>query len=187
MDRINLDHRFWVGICPPILTEEYVALFKTSLRERIGKFSSVNSKAHISFCEFQDNGSELKTMEKYLVEFCKKRTNIPVRLSRFGRLSNAYCLFPDKQTNTQLIELMRAFHKSKPLDTGSPFLVPHISLGRGLSEDKLAEADSLFSNKIIEHVFICDNLAIRKFNDKIKQFEVYKRFEFGNPIELKLF
>lgn len=186
MNTENLD-KYWVGICPPVETEEYVAIFKKELEKKISWYSSVNSKAHISFYEFFDEDGRLQQMEEYLVKLSKTIGPFKITINRFGRFGRAYCLLPDDSSRKALANLMRQFHKKKPFDKEQNFDKPHVSIGRNFTEEQLAIADQLFSAKIIHHEFLCPDIVIRKFNPALKQYEVYKRFKLSKPPDLSLF
>ncbi|MCW5906539.1 MAG: 2'-5' RNA ligase family protein [Chitinophagales bacterium] len=178
----NPDKKYWVGICPPTEAEDSVAKLKEELKQSIGWYHSVNSKAHITFCEFFDGMGKLAAMEKYLIEFCSGLERFKVTLTRAGRLHKAYCLYPDESSKDTLITLMRNFHSNKPFSTETKSIHPHVSIGRQLDEGKLAIAESLFGNRNFNIEFVCSRLTIRKFNPAKGQYDVYKQFEFGKPI-----
>lgn len=183
----NLDKKYWVGICPPMATEDHVGIFKKELEERIGWYSSANSKAHISFMEFFDEDGQLHMMEEYLSRFCKNIEPFNAVFDHFGRFARAYCLLPDDASRKLLANLMRQFHRGKPFAKEDSFDKPHISIGRKLSEEQIAVANDLFSARLIRHGFQCNDLCIRKFNPVKKQYEVYKRFTLCKPPDLSLF
>ena len=175
----NLDRKYWVGICPPARTEELVATLKQELKEKIGWYASVNSKAHITFCEFYDDMGKLSSMENYLTGFCTNLENFTVTLNHAKRLHKAYCLFPDDNSNDQLIGLMRQFHTNRPFATETKSIHPHLSIGRQFTEEQLTIAESLLAERVFNIEFVCSNLTIRKFNTDKKQYDVYRCFEFG--------
>ena len=55
---------------------------------------------------------------------------------------------------------------------------PHVSIGRGLSEKNLQIAKEMIRN--INLKFLCDNLAIRKYNPDKQQYEVISRTYFNS-------
>jgi 2'-5' RNA ligase len=177
----NLDKKYWVGICPPDETVEIVAALKQELKEQIGWYASVNSKAHITFCEFFDGMGKLEAMENYLTQLCSSLQSFPVSLTHAQRLHNAYCLYPDENSKDQLIQLMRNFHSSKPFATETKSIHPHLSIGRQLDEKQLNVADTLFGERVFDIQFVCSALTIRKFTPAKGQYDIYGCFEFGKP------
>lgn len=179
----NLDKKYWVGICPPDDAVEIVAELKQELKTETGWYASVNSKAHITFCEFFDSMGKLELMEQYLSKLCMKLEEFSVCLTHTNRLHNAYCLYPDEASKERLIRLMRLFHAHKPFTTETKSIHPHLSIGRKLSEEQLATAESLFTQRTFNIEFVCCGLTIRKFNPAKGQYDIYKNFRFGNLLE----
>lgn len=187
MSNENLNKKYWVGICPPIVTEDDVTRFKKELEDKIGWYHSVNSKAHITFLEFVNRGVKLESIEKYLLEFCSHLSAFEIQLNRIGPYQKAFCLFPDDSSKRILVPIMKQFQKGKPFQPDGKSTDPHMSIGRQLTHENMNEAVELFSNRIFDVKFVCDNLSIRKFNPEIGQYEIYKRFEFGKPARSLLF
>ncbi len=175
----NPDKKYWVGICPPDETVEVVATLKQELKEQIGWYHSVNSKAHITFCEFFDGMGKLRAMENYLTEFCSHLEGFSITLNSADRLHKVYCLYPDENSKGKLITLMRNFHRNKPFATETKSIHPHVSIARQLNEEKLVIADELFSKKAFDIEFICNGLTIRKFSPGKGQYDVFRNFEFS--------
>lgn len=177
----NPDKKYWVGICPPGEIVEMVAALKQELKQQAGRYASVNSKAHITFCEFYDDMGKLSAMENYLTGFCNNLESFAVTLNHSKRLHKAYCLFPDDNSKDQLIRLMRHFHRNRPFATETKSIHPHLSIGRQLTEEQLVIAESLFAGKVFNIEFVCRHLTIRKFNPAKGQYDIYRQFEFGKP------
>jgi 2'-5' RNA ligase len=178
----NPDKKYWVGICPPEETVEEVAALKQELKQQIGWYASVNSKAHITFCEFFDGMGKLEAMESYLTQLCGSLQSFPVCLTHAQQLHKAYCLYPDENSKDQLIQLMRNFHSSKPFATETKSIHPHLSIGRQLDEEQLNVADALFRERFFDIEFVCSALTIRKFNPVKGQYDVYRQFGFGKRV-----
>jgi ribosomal protein L20 len=60
----------------------------------------------------------------------------------------------------------------------------YISIGRGLSPQQIEISRNIFSDETLN--FDCNRIALRKYNDTIKQFEVVQIFPFlGEEISVK--
>lgn len=177
------DNKYWVGICPPQTSEQYVATFKTRLEEKIGWYSSVNAKAHISFFEFMDDGYKLIAIEDYLSKSCKTICPFDVTLSHVSRFRKTCCMLLNKQSEKTVAMIMQQLHRGMPFYNGKLFDKPHVSIGRELNEEQLTIALHLFSDANIHHRFHCDSLAIRRLNSTVRQYEIYKQFKLtGYPV-----
>lgn len=183
----DLSKKYWVGICPPKDIVDYVDILKLELKEKIGWYHSVNSKAHITFFEFFNTGEKLAAIEYYLVEFCSNISPFEIRLSTINSFQKAFCLFPDECSKGVLIPVMKQFQKGKPFRPDGKSVEPHMSIARLLTPEQINVAVELFSHRTFNSKFICDNLTIRKFNPEMGQYEIYKQFEFGKRADSLLF
>jgi 2'-5' RNA ligase len=167
-----------VAISPPELIMDEVKSLKLRLKEAVNRhYSSVNSLAHITFCLFQGNESTFNRWEEYLQLFCTHMDSFPCRLDRTGSFWNgAFFLAPDEASRTQLIHIMKGFHKSAPRFAFGKSTQPHMSIGRQLSAEEVAIARTIIPS--VDLSFLCDNLVIRKFNEAIGQYDLYKRYYF---------
>lgn len=174
--------QYSIAICPPPETVEFVRGFKKELEARIGKYPSRNSEAHITFNVFRADENELLLWENYLTEFCSKLKPFPIRLIAVGSFerNGAFFLSPDKSSAQGLTSLMQQFHQTAPGERDDSLPEPHMSIARQLDKEQLRTAYDLFASRTLDIEFVCDNIAIRKFNPGIGQYEVYKRFAFGS-------
>jgi 2'-5' RNA ligase len=170
-----------IAICPPPETVVLIRGLKKELEAKIGKYPSRNSEAHITFNVFQAGEHELAEWEKYLAEFCSKAKPFTIRLNAIGSFegNGAFFLAPDKPSADTLISLMQQFHQTALVEREDSLPEPHLSIARQLDKEQLKTAYALFEMRALDIEFLCDNLAIRQFNPKIGQYEVYKRFGFG--------
>jgi hypothetical protein len=183
-------YQYSIAICPPLKTIKLIKQLKLELRNTLNTwYASVNSEAHVSLFEFFDDGMRLSIMEKFLAEFCKDIIPFTVTVNRAGRLNTTYCLFPDKRSTKILVEFMKQFQTRKPFSKRHACPVPHLSIGRELSEEQLGMAETLFGNRLIMEEFQCTDLVIRRrVFESNDQYEVYKSFAFSNkPLLLFLF
>jgi 2'-5' RNA ligase len=188
MDRRKIkDDKYWIGICPPPNVVDYVNVYKLDLKEKIGWYHSVNSKAHITFFEFFNASAKLEAIEKYLIEFCSNLKAFEVHLNKAGHYHNAYCLFPEDTSKEILVPIMKQFQRGKPFQPDGKSVDPHMSIARLLTSEQMNAAIELFGSRTFDTRFICANLTIRKFNPDIGQYEIYKRFEFGKAADSLLF
>lgn len=169
-----------VAICPPKDFTDLVKAMKLELAERIGWFNSKNSEAHVTLNTFIADEAELLIWKNYLTDFCSSADPFEIRLVETGSYANgAFYLAPDHESTENLVQLMKHFHHDAPLKPKTESRDPHLSIARQLSREQLAEANELFGDKQFDLKFMCDNLAIRQFETKKKQYFVESRFMFG--------
>jgi 2'-5' RNA ligase len=173
--------KYSIAICPPDNIVLLVKEYKQRLSKAIGRgYPSLNADAHISFETFNADTEMLKPIEQYLEKFCLAQEPFEIHLLgtdtfHFG----TFYIAVENPSRGILRSLMATVNNSlfkKNLDADS--YVPHMSVARSqLTKQELAIAKDLITG--VDLKFICDNIAIRKFDPAKQQYDVYKRFWFN--------
>lgn len=181
-----MEKQYSVAIHPSPEIIAKIKSMKDQLSEEVGWFHSKNSVAHITICEFKATDKELDAVKTQLAKLCATLAPITVHLDGFGNFYNpknnkyAFFIAPDEQSKTALKPIMKRFHNTLPVKTFHHSDVAHLSIGRGLTIEKLKKAEKMFTN--INDSFLCDSIVLRKFDENVKQFFVTDTFKFNsNP------
>ncbi|WNM17761.1 2'-5' RNA ligase family protein [Flavobacterium capsici] len=171
-----------IAIIPSEKIITLVDLIKTILFDKIGWYHSRNSKAHITISEFEADEKEIHIISSRIKETANETTAINVKFENIKSFENgALFIGPNEDSRNELKAIMKKFYKT----TNSVSKVyksyePHISIGRRIEEGKLKIAFEII--KSIKFMFHCDTVAIRVFNEDLKQYEIKERFPLnGNP------
>lgn len=181
-----MEKRYSVAIHPSPELIAQIKGMKEQLAEEVGWFHSKNSVAHITICEFMATDEELDTVKKQLAKLCATLTPLTVHLDGFGNFYNpkngkyAFFIAPDEDSKAALRPIMKRFHNALPVKTFHHSDVAHLSIGRGLTPEKLKKAEKMFTD--FNASFLCDGIVLRMLDMSIQQFRVIDTFEFkGNP------
>ena len=185
-EKNNEMNKYSVVFMPDLQTIETVKQLKLLLADKIGWFNSKNSLAHFTIFEFfEDENQEDK--------FCLQLDRIASEISSFNMQCDAFDWFdngafyikPNAISSTKMTELMKQVLKeSTPIKKTITNTNPHLSIARRLSPEKLQTAQQLFTTIDLE--FAVTNLTLRKFDEKLKQFIIYKEFPLlGKPKEIQ--
>ncbi|MFC7772460.1 2'-5' RNA ligase family protein [Flavobacterium sp. GCM10027622] len=167
-----------------------VQQMKEQLAATIGWYNSKNSVAHITLNEFELPVTEFNAIQNHLSSICRYLTAIPTHFDRFDTFPNgAFFLAPHDSCKEGLKTIMKEFHQEFRYKTEIKSSEPHISIGRRLSPEQIAKAYALFAPPSL--TFLCDRIALRRFNPDRKQFDCIAEFVFGGEqkeaIQGKLF
>ena len=171
---------------PDLQTIEVIKQMKLLLAQHIGWFNSKNALAHFTIFEFfEDENQEDK--------FCLQLDRIASEMNSFNMQCDAFDWFdngafyikPNEVSATKMTELMKlVLRESTQIKKSITNTNPHLSIARRLSPEKLEKAQQLFTNIHLE--FAVTNLTLRKFDESLKQFTVYKEFPLlGKPKEIQ--
>ena len=169
---------------PEVIAE--VAAQKEALAAVIGWYNSKNSLAHITLNEFEAAGSEQEAIQKHIEGICRYFDAVPTAFSQYDTFPNgAFFLAPDPGCKEALKSIMKQFHQQFRYKTEIKSSEPHISIGRRLSPEQIAKAYTLLGKPSI--IFVCDRIALRRFNTGRKQFDVIAEFVFEGEKPRDLF
>jgi len=172
--------RDWYSIViyPDAKMIDQVADLKTQLADRIGWYASRNSKAHITVAEFTADQYELAFYIQQIEKFCytQKQQEVGFDQLSLSKFSHAAVLLPDESSKPYLTYLLRRLRNQLQTSYTIHGSSAHISIGRKLSSMQIDRAENLFNS--INLRFNCDTVALRKFIEMKRQFEVIKTFNF---------
>lgn len=185
-EKNNEMNKYSVVFMPDLQTIEAVKQLKLLLADKIGWFNSKNSLAHFTIFEFFDD-------DVHEDKFCLQLERIASEIDCFNMQCDAFDWFdngafyikPNEVSSTKMTELMKQVLKeSTQIKKTVSNTNPHLSIARRLSPEKLEIAQQLFTNVNLE--FAVTNLTLRKFDDSLKQFIIYKEFLLlGKPKEIQ--
>lgn len=173
-----MTERYSIVLHPSPEVISTVQQMKEKLAADIGWYNSKNSLAHITLNEFEATATELANIQKHLDTICRYLTAVPTRFDAFDTFPNgAFFLAPDTSCKEELKAIMKQFHQSFTYTTAIKSSEPHISIGRRLSPEQITKAHALLGKPNI--AFLCDRIALRRFNPQRKQFDIVAEFVFG--------
>ncbi|KAA0993832.1 2'-5' RNA ligase family protein [Dyadobacter aurulentus] len=166
---------------PQILAQ--VADIKQQLRIAIGKsYGSANAEAHISLDGFDADENNYPYVLAEYRRLVAELKPFQLNFSGFADFDRAnFSAFYIKPTEKSALEIresaqhvMKGFDKKLKKEYMQKWADesknPHMTIGRRLTREWVALAHSLFTG--FEAGFECDAFAIRKFNEKRRQYEV---------------
>jgi len=185
-EKNNEMNKYSVVFMPDLQTIEAVKHLKLLLADKIGWFNSKNSLAHFTIFEFFEDDAHKDNFCLQLERIASEIDSFNMKCDAFDWFDNgAFYIKPNEVSSTKMTELMKQVLKeSTQIKKTITNTNPHLSIARRLSPDKLKIAQQLF--KTIDLEFAVTNLTLRKFNESLKQFIVYKEFPLlGKPKEIQ--
>lgn len=178
--------KYSVVFMPDTATIDKVKQMKLLLAENIGWFSSKNSLAHFTIFEFLEEDITMKRIEKQLKRIASEIKPFQVQCSYFDAFENgAFYIKPNEVSFIKMTELMKLVLKeSTQIKKTITNTTPHLTIGRRLNDNQLQIAQKIFTE--IDLSFEIDQLTLRIFDEKQRQFRIYKQFPLsGLPKEIQ--
>ena len=148
--------------------------FKNKLYNKIGVYGSCDSVAHITISEFKATDQELKYIIEKLRIIAQNEECFDTIFDKviYSDRSKSIIILPCEQGNENFKKLLRNVRqKIKGYNSKSN---AHLTIGRKLTHDQLLKSMDLFSD--VRFDFHCNQIALRKFNQNIRQFEIIQIF-----------
>lgn len=171
---MNPANYYSLVILPPINVIANVKELKLRLYTESGKgYSSRKSDAHITIQEFYATENQLKKIILKLIKIAREEKSFAALFDEVFCYEQTAFFSPNvnSKNNLEKFIIKLRLEVKGPIKSNA-----HISIGRELSSEQLEISKNIFSNEKLD--FLCDRIALRKYNDKIKQFEVVHIFPF---------
>lgn len=155
-------------IFPNLEQQNLVKSFKKSLKAEIGWFGSFNSEAHITIINLE---SELafKLYINQIKDFCKTINSQKLKFYHFNSFDNhTFYISPDDESQLYLNKIIIDLHKFLGFEVKNANA--HITIARGLDEERMKKAKQQFGSTVVNFEFICNCIYARRFNEQTKQY-----------------
>ena len=166
-------HHYSIVIHPHENIIELFKSYKATLFNTIGDFGSRNSLAHIT-------EQEVKFIIEKLTKITQKETSFDSVFDTVicSDISKSIFVLPNKNGNEYFKKLLKNVRQK--FNGNKNTSKAHLTIGRKLSHEQIEKSKNLFQNTTFD--FHCNQLALRKLNKNIGQFEIIEIFPFlGKP------
>lgn len=174
--------KYSVVFMPDAQTIALIKQMKLNLAEKIGWYNSKNALAHFTIFEFLAEEINETDFCLQLERIASEIKPFNIQCADFDSFENgAFYIKPDEKSTEQMSLLMKqVLNESNRIKKSITNTTPHLSIARRLTSEKLEIAQQLFTK--IDLNFNVTHLTLRKFDEKAKQFAIYKEFTLlGNP------
>lgn len=190
---MKIPYTYSIIFHPLPVTIANVESLKRSLISKAGDYASQNSAAHITIAGFEATENQLIGVSEYVRKFVKTEVAFTALFNQLSCSNFSQCavFLPSFEFKNRIDEITKNVRKMMPVTKMSKISQPHVSIGRQLSEEQLTIALQVFNNKSFK--FDCCQLALRKFNPNLGQYEIVEVFPFSGEhskeemVQLSLF
>jgi 2'-5' RNA ligase len=177
-------HKYNIAICPPVEVVAEVKRLKLLLKERIGWYSSSNAEAHVTFDVFECDDWLIKNWYTLLHQFSGIQESQTVQFNFISAFQSSHTVFiaPSEESELYIKQLFAGYRQVVGDKGQLTEISPHITIGKGLRQQQFEQAVELLKTQQVSLSFVCDNIALRRFDEQRKQYEVLDRFYFENNI-----
>ncbi len=169
-------HHYSIVIHPQDSIIDLFKFFKKKLYNTIGKYGSYNSIAHITILEFDATDEELIFIIERLKRITLKEISFDTVFDKVicSESSKAIFILPNKIGDEIFKKLLTKIRKQIKGDGNKSNA--HLTIGRKLKPEQLKKSEDIFND--IKFDFHCNQIALRRLNEDIRQFEIIQIFPF---------
>jgi DNA polymerase IV len=178
------EREYLLVINPPIAIRNEVKRIKEEFSKDYDYPRAEKTQPHITLASFRLDESFEENIVKALDELCQFQEPIEVRLKNFNSFPS-HTIFIDVINYSAIIDLVKSIKIKLNLPRGTKkhfSFRPHLTVARGLSEEKFKKAITEFQFSDFNASFIASNMTLMKRKDEydrclvIKEFEWYKLY-----------
>lgn len=169
-------NKFSVVFMPNTHTVALVKEMKLQLAAEAGWYNSKNALAHFTVFEFLAADGAEGPYCSQLERIASQINAFNVRCRSFDSFdSGAFYIKPDTESSAHMTVIMQQVIKeSTRIKKTITNTTPHLSIARRLSAEQLHTARNMFTRIDID--FPVNFLTLRKFDERLKQFIIWKQF-----------
>jgi 2'-5' RNA ligase len=153
---------------------------KKSFHEKYDHIQSIKSKPHITLANFHLDEYLEENMVKALDELCQFQEPFDVTLKNFNNFPS-HTIFIDVINYSAIVDLVKSIKikLNLPRSTKKHFPIrPHMTIARGLNEEKFKKAITEFQFSDFNASFIASNMVLMKRKGGYDRYLIIKEFEF---------
>ncbi|MEO5571293.1 MAG: 2'-5' RNA ligase family protein, partial [Bacteroidia bacterium] len=176
-------YEYLLLISPPAHIKNEIMEIKNEFHAKLNHIQAIKSKPHITLINFGFNTAFEKDLVLKINEVMKTHTTFDVRLKNFNHF-RTHTIYIRVETEKPIINLVRSLHSSLTLPSSQSFFAwkPHMTIAKGLTENKFNEAMPEFETKNFEASFITEYILLMKRNASFAKYEIVKEFSLSTNV-----
>jgi 2'-5' RNA ligase len=174
-------YEYLLVISPPPQIKNEVMEIKKEFNERHQHIQAIKSKPHITLINFLLSDVEEESLLYKISEVTKFQQPFDVMLKNFNHFKTQ-TIYLDVNDPSPVVNLLRSLHTTLNLPSSRSFFAwkPHMTIAKGLTEEKFYAAMGDFQKKEFSSSFIADRIVLMKHEGPFTKYEIVREFEFGN-------
>jgi len=184
METQNVNHtsmgqmyEYLLLISPPIHLKEEIMRIKEEFNARYNHVQAIKSKPHNTLINFGFNIALEDELVYKIDEVVKFHPTFDTRLDGFNHF-RTHTIYINVSPEAPIVNLVRSLHSTLSLPPSQSFFAwkPHVTIAKGLDENKFNQAMPEFETKRFEGAFITESLLLMKRNARFARYEIVKEF-----------
>jgi len=151
---------------------------KNRFNHRFNHIQAVKSKPHITLINFGANVAKEEILILQINEVVKFHKPFDVALNGINHFKQ-HTIFIDIMNTKPIVHLVKSLYETLKLPSQSSFFAwrPHMTIAKGLEEDKFQEAMEELNGLTYTESFHADKIVLMKRRERFHKYEIVKEFK----------
>jgi DNA polymerase IV len=174
-------YEYLLLISPPPGVKNEIMEIKNGFHAKLDHIQAIKSKPHITLINFAFNTAFEKELVSKIDQVANSHTTFNVKLKNFNHFKT-HTIYIAVETEKPIINLVRSLHSILTLPSSQSFFAwkPHMTIAKGLTENKFNTAIPEFEIKNFEASFITEHIVLMKRNASFAKYEIVKEFQLAS-------
>jgi DNA polymerase-4 len=170
-------YEYLLFISPPADIKKDVMEIKNEFHAKLGHIQAVRSKPHITLINFAFNAGHEESLISKIYTVANTHTTFDLKLKNFNHFKT-HTIYIGVETENPIINIMRTLHSVLMLPSSLSFFSwkPHMTIAKGLTEDKFKAAMPSFEAQEFQTSFITESILLMKRNHPKVKYEKVEEF-----------
>ncbi|HKR07235.1 MAG TPA: 2'-5' RNA ligase family protein [Bacteroidia bacterium] len=154
---------------------------KEDFHKKHNHVQAIKSKPHNTLINFGFNTSFEEELVYKIDEVVKFHSAFETKLNGFNHFKT-HTIYINVVPEAPIVNLVRSLHSTLSLPSSQSFFAwkPHVTIAKGLDENKFNNAMPEFETRNFEVSFITDRIVLMRRDSRFAKYEIVKEFELTN-------
>ena len=168
-------------ISPPGKIKDEIMEIKKAFHQKYDHVQAIKSNPNNMLINFAFNTAFEDQLVYKIDEVVKFHSTFNIRLNGFNHF-RTHTIYINVEPGAPIVNLVRSLHSTLSLPPSQSFFAwkPHVTIAKGLDENKFNEAMPEFETKKFDAEFITESILLMKRDSRFARYEIVKEFRLGN-------
>jgi DNA polymerase IV len=170
-------YEYLLFISPPEYIKKEVMNIKTEFHTKLDHIQATKSKPYITLINFAFNSENEAGLISKIYNAIRTHTTFDLKLKNFNHFKT-HTIYIAVETENPVVNIVRSLHSTLMLPSSLSFFSwkPHMTIAKGLTEDKFKAAMPSFETKEFQASFITQSILLMKRNHPKVKYEKVEEF-----------
>ena len=174
-------YEYLLIISPPDHVKNEIMEIKKEFDKKYNHVQATKSKPHNTLINFGFNTAFEESLVSKIDEVVKFHSTFDTMLKGFNHFKT-HTIYINVEPEAPIVNLVRSLHSTLNLPSSQSFFAwkPHVTIAKGLNENKFNQAIPEFKSKNFKASFLTTSILLMKRERAFAKYEIVKEFSLAN-------